>query len=128
MGHVAPRLVLVTDAASGVGFEIAEQLADDHEYEVLLAAASERDAREAARRLWDHGIDGVHPRVLDAASDATVERLRASVSREFGRIDVLVTAHAGVARAFASVLAPQGRVVDVSDGDADAAVRQATAA
>ena len=120
-------LVLITDAGDGIGFDIAERLAD-RDYEVLLAAPTDMAARASAGRLWDHGLDGVHPRVLDAASRATIERLCASVKNEFGEIDVLVTAHSAVVEVFRSVLGPQGRVVDVSDGDADAAVRLATEA
>ena len=115
-------LVLITDAGDGVGFDIAERLAD-RDYEVLLAAPTETAARASAGRLWDHGLDGVHPRVLDATSQATIERLCASVRNEFGELDVLVTAHAAVVRAFQTVLGPRGRVVDVTDGDADTAVR-----
>ncbi len=120
------RLVLVTDAGDGIGYEVASQLAD-LDFEVLLAAPAEDRARAATQRLWDHGLDSVHPRVLDPSSQASIERLRASVQREFGHLDVLVSGHAAVAGAFAPLLAPGGRVVEV-DGDADAAVREISAA
>ena len=87
-------VALVTGANRGIGLEICRQLADlDHE--VLLTARDEAAARRAAEALWEEGLDTVHPRVLDVASDASVQRLRERVDAEHGRLDVLVN-NAGV--------------------------------
>ena len=136
-------LALVTDAATGLGLAVVERLADDHDFEVLLAAPSEDAARAATKHLWDHGLDSVHPRTLDPASESSIERLRTSIEKEFGHLDVLVTEDANVAGAFVGLLGDAGRIVDVSEDarivalggevpctaagpDADAAIRLAT--
>ena len=82
-------VALVTGAGRGLGLEICRQLAD-LDLEVILTAAEEDEARHAAERLWDEGLDTVHPRVLDVTSDADAQRLRELVEAEFGRLHVLV--------------------------------------
>ena len=87
-------LALVTGANRGIGLEICRQLAD-RDADVLLCARSEEAAHAAAQGLWDHGLDTVHPRVVDVTAGATVQRLRERVEQEFGELDVLVN-NAGV--------------------------------
>jgi NAD(P)-dependent dehydrogenase (short-subunit alcohol dehydrogenase family) len=88
------RVALVTGANRGIGHEICRQLAD-LDLEVVLTARDGDRAQDAARRLWDEGMDTVHPRVADVSSDASVDRLLTRVEADFGRVDVLVN-NAGV--------------------------------
>jgi len=88
------RLALVTGANRGIGLEIVRQLADKG-LEVILAARDEGRGHDAAQGLARDGLE-VHVRALDVADDDSVDRLRAAVFDEFGRLDVLVN-NAGVA-------------------------------
>jgi NAD(P)-dependent dehydrogenase (short-subunit alcohol dehydrogenase family) len=98
-------VALVTGANRGIGLEICRQLAD-RDFEVILTARDEAKARAAAEELWAEGLDTVHPRVLDVASDASVERLRERVEQEFSELHALVN-NAGVGLDFnRSVLEP----------------------
>ena len=87
-------IALVTGANRGIGLEICRQLAD-RDYDVILTARDEAKARTACEELWAEGLDTVHARQLDVGSDASVQRLRASVEQEFGELHVLVN-NAGV--------------------------------
>lgn len=103
-------VALVTGANRGIGLEISRQLAD-RDYEVVLTARDEAKAQAAAERLWEEGLDTVHPRVVDVASDGSVQRLRERVEQDFGSLDVLVN-NAGVGLDFdASVLAPDFELI-----------------
>ncbi len=119
------RVALVTGADRPLGLEIARQLAD-RELEVVVTAPAEAAARTAAERLWEEGLDTVHPRPLDVGAGASVEKLRGQVERDFGRLDVLVhaTGPDGALRtalAFVPVMRRHryGRVVVVASGPDD---------
>lgn len=101
-----PRTVLVTGARRGLGFEACRQLAE-RGCHVWLTARAEPDARAAARRLADRGLQ-VTPLPLDIADD----RLLADAVRAVeagGGLDVLVN-NAGV------LPDPTGDVTQVSPG------------
>lgn len=87
------RIVLVSGANRGIGFEIARQLGQ-FGLTVLLGARDTVRGEEAAGKLRDEGLS-VHPVQLDVSSDESVRRLRELVEREYGRLDVLVN-NAGV--------------------------------
>lgn len=84
------RVVLVTGGNKGIGLAIVRGLAQ-HGCTVLLGARSIDAGREAAAAL----TGDVRPVVLDVTSERDVDTLAASVSAEFGRLDVLVN-NAGV--------------------------------
>ena len=88
-----PRVALVTGANKGIGFEICRRLAGQG-WKVLLTARGEEAGRDACEKLRAQGWDAVFHR-LDVTDAEDVERVRACVEREIGRLDVLVN-NAGV--------------------------------
>ena len=121
-------VALVTAGNRGIGLEICRELAD-RDVEVILTSRDEGRARRAAERLWEEGMDSVHPRLLDVTSSADAARLRDLVAGEFGRLDVLVHAMPDadaaqrISAAFAQLLERSGgRAVVVSADDDPAAL------
>jgi NAD(P)-dependent dehydrogenase (short-subunit alcohol dehydrogenase family) len=85
-------LALVTGANRGIGLEVSRQLAQ-HGYTVLMGSRDTAKGAQAAQQLHDEGLD-VRPIQLDVADQASVDRAKALVEREFGRLDVLVNSAA----------------------------------
>jgi NAD(P)-dependent dehydrogenase (short-subunit alcohol dehydrogenase family) len=88
-------IALVTGANKGIGYRIAEQLAE-RGMTVLLGARDRRRGEEAAAGLRSSGAD-VHPIAIDVTDPDTVAAAARSVDERFGRLDVLVN-NAGIAR------------------------------
>ncbi|GAA3600336.1 SDR family oxidoreductase [Kineosporia mesophila] len=84
---------LITGANKGIGFETA-RLLGERGFTVLVGARSEA-GEGAARTLRERGLDARSLRI-DVTDDASIERARAEVGAEFGRLDVLVN-NAGIA-------------------------------
>ena len=83
-----PKIALVTGGNKGIGFETCRRLAGQG-WKVLLTARSEDKGRAACDRILAQGGDVLfHP--LDVTRDEDVERIRAFVERELGRLDVLI--------------------------------------
>ncbi|HEV2856321.1 MAG TPA: SDR family oxidoreductase [Thermoanaerobaculia bacterium] len=79
------QVAVVTGANRGIGLEVCRQLADGG-YAVILGSRDLKKGEAAAR-----GLSGeVHPHQLDVTDPDSIERLRASVEADFGRLDVLV--------------------------------------
>ena len=87
------RIALVTGANRGIGFEICRQLAQ-RGLRVVLTSRSEEAGQRAASALQREGLDLLFHQ-LDVADAASVQGVKEYVSREFGRLDVLVN-NAGV--------------------------------
>lgn len=87
------RVALVSGAARGIGREIARQLA--HRGHRVIVTARDLDAadREASQLARD-GCETIGAQ-LDVTDQASVERLRARVEADTGRLDVLVN-NAGI--------------------------------
>lgn len=85
------RVALVSGGNRGIGLEVCRQLAEGG-LTVILGSRDEERGREAAEGL----SGGVEVRQLDVADAGSVEKLAASVERDFGRLDVLVN-NAGIA-------------------------------
>ncbi|MEL6778220.1 MAG: SDR family oxidoreductase [Cyanobacteria bacterium J06597_16] len=85
------RIALVTGANRGIGLEVVRQLAEKG-MTVLLGARSLEKGRVAARTL--HG-QTVVPCQLDVTQPADIEQVAAQISREYGRLDVLIN-NAGI--------------------------------
>ncbi|GIV36528.1 MAG: short-chain dehydrogenase [Cyclobacteriaceae bacterium] len=83
-----PKVILVTGANKGIGYEVVRQLcALGHQ--VLLSARSEAKGTEAVARLK---AEGIHARFLqmDVAREEQVRAAAQEVAGQFGRLDVLI--------------------------------------
>jgi NAD(P)-dependent dehydrogenase (short-subunit alcohol dehydrogenase family) len=85
-------IALVTGANRGIGRETARQLTEGG-YDVIVSARDEAKATAAADEL------GGRPLQLDVADPASIERAAAAITREPGRLDVLVN-NAGIGSDF----------------------------
>ena len=83
------KIALITGANKGIGLETARQLARDHGFTVLIGARDEARGQDAAKSLQNEGLDAQFL-LLDPTDVATIERARAQVEEQFGRLDVLV--------------------------------------
>lgn len=82
------KVVLVTGANRGIGFEICRQLGGLG-YVVIVTARDAERGETAARTLRNEGIDArSHP--LDVTSPEAVARTVQFVEKEIGRLDVLI--------------------------------------
>ncbi|KAJ7493612.1 hypothetical protein FB451DRAFT_1490804 [Mycena latifolia] len=94
----ATKIVLITGANKGIGFEIAKQLASQHKgYHILLGSRDAERGVNAAAVLQKDGLS-VEALTLDVTSDRSLAAAAASVDSKFGRVDVLIN-NAGIALA-----------------------------
>jgi len=102
-GAFRGKVVLITGASSGIGEELAEQLARRGALLTLVARRADPLARLAARIT---AAGGARPLVLecDVTRDGDVERAVSQTVRERGRLDIVfANAGFGVAGAFATL-------------------------
>jgi NAD(P)-dependent dehydrogenase (short-subunit alcohol dehydrogenase family) len=83
-------IVLITGAsrARGIGFEVARQLGAQG-MTMIVTARDAQTAQERANELKAAGHDAVG-HALDVTSDASVQALAATLTRDYGRLDVLI--------------------------------------
>ena len=81
-------VALVTGANRGIGLEVCRQLAQ-RGYAVVLGSRDLAKGERAVATLADAGR-AVRPYQLDVTDGESIERARARVAAEFGRLDVLV--------------------------------------
>ena len=89
------RVALVTGAGSGIGAQIARDLALRGAR--VIATDRNRDRVEDAVAHWGQGGTAASARALDVTDRAGFEALVADLRRTFGRLDILVNS-AGVIR------------------------------
>ena len=83
-----PRLALVTGADRGIGLETCKQMLE-RGYRVLLTSRNGTKGKAAAEKLRQPHEE-VFYHQLDVTQPDSVDQLRDFVTREFGRLDVLV--------------------------------------
>jgi NADP-dependent 3-hydroxy acid dehydrogenase YdfG len=99
MGKLSERVALVTGASSGIGEATASALATEGARVGLVARRLGR-LEVLAKRLRESGGE-VLPIEADVTDEAQVDRMVETVLREYGRLDILVTAAGiGVAAPF----------------------------
>src|SRR4051812_46093049 len=87
------RAAIVTGASRGIGFAIAETLAD-RGYALTVAARKPESLEEAAEKLRGRGVE-VESLALNMAADDAADQIVEKHRERFGRLDVLVN-NAGV--------------------------------
>lgn len=87
------KVVLITGANKGIGFEVARQIAKAG-WTVLAAARNEELGKEAAAKLKAEGLDVrfIH---LDVNTPETAEAAATTIQGEFGKLDLLIN-NAGI--------------------------------
>jgi 3-oxoacyl-[acyl-carrier protein] reductase len=95
VGLLEGRSAVITGAAQGIGFAIAEAFAAEGA-RIVVSDINVDAAKEAAERLSASGVQAIAER-CDVTNEAEVEALVARCVDEFGRIDVMVN-NAGITR------------------------------
>jgi NAD(P)-dependent dehydrogenase (short-subunit alcohol dehydrogenase family) len=93
MELVAGRIAVVTGAASGIGFALAERFANAGMH-VVLADVDVDALAAAAERLAAHGVETLGVRT-DVSDEASVQALAAATTERFGQVHVVCN-NAGV--------------------------------
>jgi NAD(P)-dependent dehydrogenase (short-subunit alcohol dehydrogenase family) len=87
------KIVFITGANKGIGYEVARQLAATKEFTVLLGARDSQRGAAAAQKLSNEGE--VHFVQIDVADDRSIAAAAEMVSKQWGKVDVLVN-NAGI--------------------------------
>eukprot|EP00042_Codosiga_hollandica_P041380 m.368380 g.368380 ORF g.368380 m.368380 type:complete len:294 (-) comp56101_c0_seq1:898-1779(-) len=103
---LAGRVAVVTGGGSGIGFEIARQLAK-HGAKVVLMGRREKFLSDAAQLLRDQGLSATFL-AGDVRDSADAQKVVEKAKSSFGRLDILVNAAAGNFLANAHELSPKG--------------------
>ncbi|KAL6822083.1 hypothetical protein J3E69DRAFT_368237 [Trichoderma sp. SZMC 28015] len=88
------KIVLVTGANQGIGFQIAKSLSSKPGYHVLVGSRDTQRGIKAAKDLQEQGLN-VEPITIDVTSDNSIAEVVQQVKSKFGRLDVLIN-NAGV--------------------------------
>ncbi|KAK9482633.1 short-chain dehydrogenase/reductase [Lipomyces starkeyi] len=91
---MASKIVLITGANQGIGFEIAKSLSSKPGYHVLMGSRDAHRGIKAAKDLKDQGLD-VEPITIDVTSDDSLASAAHQITSKFNRLDVLIN-NAGV--------------------------------
>ncbi|KAJ3548359.1 hypothetical protein NMY22_g1294 [Coprinellus aureogranulatus] len=90
------KVILVTGANSGIGYELVKLLATRPEVKkVYLGARNEKSGRDAQSALEKEGYKNVHFVQIDVDDAASIKSAKEVVEKESGRLDVLVN-NAGI--------------------------------
>jgi NAD(P)-dependent dehydrogenase (short-subunit alcohol dehydrogenase family) len=91
------KIVLITGANKGLGFEIARQLGEQGAI-VLLSARDEVRGKQAADSLTARGLSVV-PLRIDVTDSASIASAAREIGQRYGRLDILVN-NAGITGSF----------------------------
>ncbi len=82
-------IALVTGASSGIGRDIARELAK-RKYDVIVVARNEKSLNELKEELENKYKVKVHVKTFDLTNRENCENLYKQVKEEFGNIDILI--------------------------------------
>ncbi|CAK42086.1 hypothetical protein CBS63078_9745 [Aspergillus niger] len=86
------KLVLITGANQGIGFETAKNLILSDNYHVILGSRDPAKGEEAAKTL--EAVPGIKGSVssiqIDVTDDQSVDNAAAQIKAQYGRLDILV--------------------------------------
>ncbi|TFK27647.1 oxidoreductase [Coprinopsis marcescibilis] len=88
------RVILVTGANAGIGYELVKLLAEKGN-KVYLGARNPKSGREAAEKIAAEGFKDVHFIQIDVTDLSTIEATRDHIANADGHLDVLVN-NAGI--------------------------------
>ncbi|KAL7783183.1 hypothetical protein V8C43DRAFT_189536 [Trichoderma afarasin] len=88
------KIVLVTGANQGIGFQIAKSLSSKPGYHVLVGSRDTQRGIKAVKDLQEQGLNA-EPITIDVTSDNSIAEVVQQVKSKFGRLDVLIN-NAGV--------------------------------
>ena len=89
-----PTVALVTGSNQGIGLAVANQLARDHGYHVIVGSRNAEAGEEVAAALVADGFSASSVQ-LDLSSDESIAAAASWIEGKFGSLDVLVN-NAGV--------------------------------
>ncbi|MCZ8495524.1 SDR family oxidoreductase [Priestia megaterium] len=87
------KVALVTGGNRGIGYELVRQLAMDG-FKVILTSRNSETGRKAVQKLKDSPLE-VSYVVMDISNEASILKAAATVSEQYGRLDVLIN-NAGI--------------------------------
>lgn len=91
---LADRVAIITGGATGLGFQIAQGLAEAGA-DVVICSRNLTKCEEAAAKIKSLGVRSM-PIAVDVTSPEMLSKMVADIVKEFGKIDVLVN-NSGVA-------------------------------
>lgn len=106
------KIAAVTGGNRGIGFQICRDIANKG-LKVLLTARNSEKGAESAKILQDEGLD-VTFYELDVSSAESIDNFVTRVTKEFGRIDVLVNNAAIIPDARSSGLSVEIQELQIS--------------
>ncbi|KAF8817079.1 NAD(P)-binding protein, partial [Phlegmacium glaucopus] len=90
------KVILVTGANSGIGFELVRLLAEK-KHTVYIGARNETAGKEAQAKLHADGLKTVKYVNLDVTKPGTIEAAKETIDQAEGKLDVLVN-NAGISK------------------------------
>ena len=89
-----PIIVLISGANQGIGLAVAERLAKEHDYHVIIGSRSAEAGQEVAKQLVDSGHQASSVQ-LDLNSQDSIDIATDIIKQKFGYLDVLIN-NAGI--------------------------------
>jgi NAD(P)-dependent dehydrogenase (short-subunit alcohol dehydrogenase family) len=90
------KVILVTGANTGIGFELVRLLAEK-KHTVYIGARNETAGKEAQAKLHTDGLTTVKYVRIDVTDIASIQAAKETIDKEEGKLDVLVN-NAGIAK------------------------------